>query len=244
MELYSTTVIGFMVGIIGTGLGGLLAVFLVKPNNRFLSILLGLTAGLMLSIITFDLLPEAIELAGLGMVVVGIIIGILLVLFIEDIFDRHDRKHKNLREGFLRAGLLMGFGIALHNLPEGLAVGSGFMFTSEMGIKVAIVIALHNLPEGIAMATPLRMSGFGKLKVFILTLLAGVPTGIGAFLGAILGSISNMFIGLCLAIAAGTMLYITCGELIPNSKTIHRGRISTVGLLVGFIIGLLIVEGM
>lgn len=243
MELYSTTIIGFMVGIIGTGLGGALAVFLVKPNNRFLSILLGITAGLMLSIITFDLMPEAIELAGLGIEIIGIIIGVLLVIFIEDIFDRKDRKQRNIRKGFLRTGLLMGFGIALHNLPEGLAVGSGFMFTSQMGIKVAIVIALHNLPEGIAMAAPLRMSGFGRLKVLLLTLLAGVPTGIGAFFGAILGSISNMFIGLCLSIAAGTMLYITCGELIPNSKTIHKGRISTVGLSIGFIIGLIIVEG-
>lgn len=244
MEIYTTTLIGFLIGTIGTGFGGILTIFIVSPNNRFLSMLLGLTAGLMLSIITFDLMPEAIELAGLAVVIIGITLGIILVLFIEDIFNRANRRGKNITEGYLKTGLLMGIGIALHNLPEGLAIGSGFMFTSEMGIKVGIIIALHNIPEGVAMATPLRMSGFKKIKVLIYTLLAGVPTGIGAFFGAILGNISNLFIGLCLSIAAGTMLYITCGELIPNSKDIHKGSISTIGLSIGFIIGLIIVEGL
>ncbi|WP_207750716.1 ZIP family metal transporter [Anaeromonas gelatinilytica] len=242
MEIYLATLIGFLIGIIGTGLGGTLTIFLVNPNNKFLSMLLGLTAGLMLSIITFDLMPEAITLGGLTIVIIGIIFGIMLVLLIEDIFYKANKKCKNMKEGFLKTGLLMGIGIALHNLPEGLAIGSGFMFTSDIGIKVGIIIALHNIPEGMAMATPLRMSGFRKLKVIFLTLLAGIPTGIGAFLGAVLGNISDIFIGLCLAIAAGTMLYIICGELIPNSKNIHKGRISTLGLSTGFILGLILIE--
>lgn len=243
MDIYITTFIGFFVGIVGTGLGGFLALLLVSPKNKTLSILLGLTAGLMLSIITFDLMPEALELSGLKIGILGIIIGIFVVIFIEDIFNRHSHKKSKSIEGFLKTGILMGIGIALHNLPEGLAIGSGFMHTSDMGIKVAFVIAIHNMPEGIAMATPLRMSGFSKLKVLLLTILAGFPTGIGALFGAILGSISEVLIGLCLSVAAGTMLYITCGELIPNSKIIHKGRFSTVGLLIGFILGLWIVEG-
>ncbi|MTI66366.1 MAG: ZIP family metal transporter [Firmicutes bacterium] len=242
-ELLMNTLIGVLVGVLGTGLGGILSLTLIKPNKKFLSFLLGSTAGIMLSIVTFDLLPEAQHIGGIFTEIVGIILGIILVIFIEDLLPKEHFKACSTKEkSMLKAGILMGIGIAIHNLPEGLAVGSGFMLTSEMGMKVAFVIALHNIPEGIAMATPLRLSGYSKPKVLILTLLCGLPTGIGAFFGAFLGSISNFFIALCLSFAAGTMLYITCGELIPSAKRIHNGKSSTLGVIFGFILGILIVS--
>jgi ZIP family zinc transporter len=76
--------------------------------------------------------------------------------------------------------------------------------------------------------------------VIFLTVMAGIPTGIGAFIGAVLGSVSNFLIGLCLAFAGGTMLYITCGEMIPDAKSLHSGRASSLGIVVGFIIGIVV----
>lgn len=89
------------------------------------------------------------------------------------------------------------------------------------------------------MAVPMKNGGMSKIKAVVLTLLSGVTTGLGAFLGAIVGGISQSIIGICLAFAAGAMLYIVSGELIPESNKIYQGRMGTVGNIVGFIIGIL-----
>ena len=233
-NIIDTAILGTLVGVVGTGAGGIISILLVRPNRRFLSVLLGITSGLMLSIITFDLLPEALSIGDLWICIVGIILGIILVVFIEDMIP--DSKIKN--NSLLKTGILVGIGIALHNLPEGLAIGSGFVFRRDLGIKVALVMALHNLPEGIAMGTPLRMAGAKSLKILFLTFISGIPTGLGALIGGILGNVSDIFISLCLSLASGTMLYITCGELIPNAREIYKGRISTIGFVFGFVLGM------
>lgn len=236
------TVIGTFVGIVGTGLGGIISLFIVKPSSRFIGVLLGITSGLMLSVVTFDLLPEAYAIGGLGTEILGILLGVITVVFIEGFFPINNKSESLSisKKHFFRTGALLGIAIAIHNLPEGLAVGSGYMFTSKLGITMAIIIALHNFPEGLAMAAPLRLSGTSAFKVVLLTILAGIPTGIGAFIGALLGSVSNFFIGLCLAFAGGTMLYITCGEMIPDAKSLHKGRASTMGIVIGFVIGIVV----
>ncbi|SCG81842.1 zinc transporter, ZIP family [Proteiniborus sp. DW1] len=240
-EVVVITIIGTLVGTIGTGLGGLISLFIVKPSSKFLGVLFGITSGLMLSVVAFDLLPEAYNIAGLGTEILGILLGVIVVVFIEKFFpDNKNKKPSSSKSHFFRTGALIGIAIAIHNFPEGLAIGSGYMYTSKMGITMAIIIALHDLPEGLAMAAPLRLSGSSTVKVIFLTVMAGIPTGIGAFIGAVLGSVSNFLIGLCLAFAGGTMLYITCGEMIPDAKSLHSGRASSLGIVVGFIIGIVV----
>lgn len=236
------TIIGTLVGVVGTGLGGLAALFIVKPSSRFIGILLGITSGIMLSVVTFDMLPESYEISGLGTEILGIFLGVITVIFIEGFFpiNRESKSSPSSKGHFFRIGALLGIAIAIHNLPEGLAVGSGYMLTSKLGMTMTIIIALHNFPEGLAMAAPLRLSGSSALKILLLTLLAGMPTGIGAFIGALLGGVSDFFIGLCLAFAGGTMLYITCGEMIPDAKSLHNGRSSTMGIIIGFVIGIIV----
>lgn len=88
------------------------------------------------------------------------------------------------------------------------------------------------------MAVPMRTGGMKKWKVIIYTLLSGVTTGIGAFFGAVLGTVSPELISICLAFAAGAMLYIVSGELIPESNKIYQGRFASIGNIVGFILGI------
>jgi ZIP family zinc transporter len=82
---------------------------------------------------------------------------------------------------------LIGIGIALHNFPEGLAIGVGFTSFQNFGVGLSLIIALHDIPEGIAMATPMRMGGINPIKIVLAALLAGVPTGIGALMGYLTG---------------------------------------------------------
>lgn len=239
-ELFKVTLIGFLVGVLGTGLGGAFGFIIRKPSNRFLSVIIGLSSGIMLSTVTFELLPEAFEIAGMLKATIGIIMGALVSAVADDFIAFFTKTQLSGKQGYLKTGILLGVSIAIHNFPEGLAIGSGFMAGSGLGISLAIVIALHNVPEGIAMAVPMQIGGYGALKAFLLTLLVGVPMGVGAYFGALIGEVAYTLIGICLAFAGGTMLYITIGELIPKGKELNKGRISTIFAVLGFILGIII----
>jgi len=224
---------GFAVGLLGTGLGGLISLF-IKGTDKILSFLLGLTAGFMLFIVTFHLLPEAFILSGILVTLLGIVLGIILVIFIEIYLDGL------IKNPLTRSGLLLGISIAVHNFPEGLALGSSFMTMSNFGPTLAVAMLLHNIPEGLSMAIPLKANRLSPLKILAYSALAGLPTGIGAFFGAYIGSISNTLISLCLSFAGGTMLYIIADEIIPGAKILHKGRASSIGIILGFALGIIL----
>lgn len=239
-HLVSTTVIGFIVGVLGTGLGGAFSFFIKNPSRRFLSSIIGLSGGIMLAIVAFELLPEAFDIAGVTNTAIGLGIGAITSAFLDNLIDQSTKTRLSEKQGYLKTGILLGLGIALHNFPEGLAIGSGFMAESSLGISLAIVIALHNVPEGIAMVVPMKIGGYGALKAFLLTLLVGAPMGLGAYFGVLIGEMAYGLIGICLAFAGGTMLYITIGELIPKGKELDKGNISTIFATIGFILGIII----
>lgn len=238
--LLQTTLIGFSVGIIGTGLGGTMAFVLEHPTKKFLSGIIGISSGLMIAIVTFELIPEAFMLGGVWGTALGIALGTITASFLDSFVTNTFFRRAGSQSSYIKTSLLLGLGIAMHNFPEGLAIGSGFVAQERLGFGLAIVIALHNMPEGIAMVTPLRVGGYSKMKAFLLTLLAGAPMGIGAYFGGLIGAISYELIGICLAFAGGTMLYITFGELIPRSKALHDSRATTVFSVIGFIVGMLV----
>ncbi|MCT4619003.1 MAG: ZIP family metal transporter [Marinisporobacter sp.] len=235
-RIWSITLIGLCVGVIGTGLGGMIIFFIRNPGNRFLSFILGFSSGLMLAIVCFDLLPEAFSMAQLYVSILGIITGVAVVAFVDRLLPKGNTD-------FLKTGILLGIGVALHNFPEGLAIGSGFIAGNHLGIGISIVIALHNMPEGISMAAPMRAGGVSSFKSFFYASMAGIPMGAGAFVGAVLGGISEAFIAFCLSCAGGTMLYITCEELIPKSQSLKFKRISSFGFILGFVLGIVISQG-
>lgn len=237
------TLIGLGVGTMGTGFGGFITFFIKNPSKKFLSFILGISGGLMLSIVCFDLLPEAFELGQLYIGIIGILIGVFAIIALDEILDQKIMNNQwGLSNDFIKTGILLGLGVAMHNFPEGLAIGSGFMATKELGIGISIVIALHNMPEGISMGAPMSIGGLGRWRIFLYTVFAGIPMGFGAFIGAFLGEISKDFIAFCLAFAGGTMLYITCGELIPKSQSLKNKTASSYGFVLGFIMGVLLAE--
>ncbi len=88
------------------------------------------------------------------------------------------------------------------------------------------------------MAVPMKNGGMKPWKVMIYVILSGIATGFGALIGAMIGKVSIQVIAMCLAFAAGAMLYIVSGELIPESNKLYQGRITAIGNIAGFLIGL------
>lgn len=241
-QLLKTTILGLIFGTFGTTLGGIIGVTFKNTSNKFLSFILSFASGLMMSIICFDLIPEALEISNIPVILLGIIFGIIAMIFCDLLVEK--KFHKNQRfqgskNTLLKTGIVVSIGLALHNFPEGLAIGSGFESSMKLGFSLALAIALHDIPEGISMAVPMKNGGMKVSKVIYYVILSGVTTGIGAFFGALIGSISETIIAICLSFAAGAMLYIVSGELIPESNKLYHGRMSSVGNMLGFLIGIL-----
>lgn len=88
------------------------------------------------------------------------------------------------------------------------------------------------------MSVPMKNGGMSTMKVIFYVILSGITTGIGAFFGALVGGISQNIIAICLSFAAGAMIYIVSGELTPESNRLYQGRMTTIGNMIGFLIGI------
>lgn len=250
-NILKTTLIGLFFGTFGTTIGGIIGIKFKNTSNKFLSFILAFASGLMIAIVCFELIPEAMEIASLPVVLLGIIVGICAMFLCDVIVDKKfskksvigtgkigkSNKEKEIKSNLLKTGIIVSIGLAIHNFPEGLAIGSGFGASLKLGLFLAIAICFHDIPEGISMAVPMKSGGMPISKIIYYVLLSGVTTGVGAFFGALVGGISEEIISICLAFAAGAMIYIVSGELTPESNRLYQGRMSAIGNMLGFIIG-------
>lgn len=241
-ELIRITLIGLFFGTFGTTLGGIIGIGFKSTSKKFLSFILALASGLMMAIVCFDLIPEALEITSISNTLFGILIGIVIMLFCNLIVEKK-LKRKTLDtksiNTMLKTGIIVSLGLAIHNFPEGLAIGSGMEASFKLGINLAIAICLHDIPEGISMAVPMKAGGISKIKIIIYIVLSGITTGIGALVGGIVGKVSTAIIGICLSFAAGAMLYIVSGELTPEANNLYRGKMTAIGNIMGIILGAL-----
>lgn len=235
------SLLGLFFGTIGTTIGGLIGIFTKRNSNKFLSFTLAFASGLMLAVVCFDLIPESMEISSIYTTILGIILGIMTMIICDSLVQKkfNSKTSSNKNASLLKTGIIVSIGLALHNIPEGLAIGSGFDASTALGFSLAIAIALHDVPEGLSMAIPMKNGGMKAWKVMLYVILSGVATGIGALIGAVVGNISEQVIAVCLAFAAGAMMYIVSGELLPESNKLYQGRMTAIGNMLGFIIGLL-----
>ena len=244
-NIMNTAVLGLFFGTIGTTIGGIIGCSLKSQSNKFLSFILSFAAGLMMAVICFDLIPEALGLSQITEVIIGIVLGIIVMIFCDlivyKIFSKKPILNQNTNKvsnNLLKTGIIVSIGLAIHNIPEGLAIGSGFEASLKLGFSLAIAICFHDIPEGISMALPMKNGGMKAYKIMFYVILSGIATGVGALIGSIVGKISEQIIAIALSFAAGAMLYIVSGELIPESNSLYKGRISALGNMIGFIIGI------
>ena len=224
-----------VIALIGTMLGAFLGVVMNKPSKKFLGNIIGFASGLMLSIVVFELIPEATTKTGFLGTIFFLILGIIIVTII----DRISNLNSNVNSKYTKVAFMVAIGIMLHNFPEGLIMGFGFVNGENLGLKMSVIIAIHDVPEGLAVAAPLMLSGIRSSKILFYAFLTALPTAIGAFLGIYIGSISTNILGSALAFASGVMLYVIYGEMIPESKKLWSGTTSTLGILLGIIVGLI-----
>lgn len=149
MEIIKTTLMGLFFGTFGTTLGGILGVIIKKKSHKFLSFILSFASGLMMAVICFDLLPEALGISNIINVIIGTIVGIIAMIFCDLLVEKKFTIKQNYKENkLLKTGIIVSIGLAIHNFPEGLAIGSGFEASLKLGLSLALAICLHDIPEG------------------------------------------------------------------------------------------------
>lgn len=228
--------IGSVVSLIGTMTGALLGVIVKKPSNKLLGGIIGFAGGLMLAVVVFDLIPEALTKWNFVGTLVFCILGIIIIAIIDN------KISINSMDKHVKVAFMAALGLMIHNFPEGIIMGCGFAAGGTLGIKMSIIIAIHDIPEGIAVSAPLIVSRVRVSKILFYTFITAFPTAIGTWIGVYIANISVNILGACLSFASGIMLYVVCGEMIPESSKLWDGVTSTIGVLSGIMIGLFMVR--
>ncbi len=146
--IIKTTLVGLFFGTFGTTIGGAIGAKCKYTSNRFLSFILSFASGLMIAIVCFELIPEAMQIAKMGAVVAGIVLGVIAMIFcdflVEEKFSKvavNQTEKTNVKSNLLKTGIIVSIGLAIHNFPEGLAIGSGF----EASIKLRFITCYCNM---------------------------------------------------------------------------------------------------
>lgn len=221
-------IIGCIVGATGTFLGGVIALLIgrkVSEPRPFLAI----AGGMMVAVVFFEMFIESAELSGILVMAWGAVLGGCVFALLSPLFQHDDSN------SMYAMGLLVLIGIAFHNLPEGLAIGSTLVENQGLAISLSLLMLVHDIPEGIAVGLPLKLSGMSVAKVLWISFATGMPTAVGSVLGTAVGAISREMIALCISFAGGAMLYISLKELIPAAGKKNKGFYALIGLCLGFI---------
>ena len=133
-----------------------------------------------------------------------------------------------------RSVTMLVIGMALHNIPEGLAIGVGFALTPVLGITIALGIAAQDVPENIATIVPLYGLTKNKIKSFVVVTVTILFELLGFIFGYyVLKGMSLELLGASLALAAGFMTYISVEELIPAAQIKQNLKTGLTGLILG-----------
>jgi ZIP family zinc transporter len=227
-----------LMGALATGLGGVIVALFGKLDMRTYDSLIGFAAGVMTALATVSLIPAALAHGGLLPTVLGVAVG-TGVLFALDHYLPHE--HENLsfvceNPMAYRRGLLLFAAMTLHNVPEGLAVGTSYAAQPHLGLLMALAIALHNIPEGIAVAGPFRACGMPRRQYMAWATVSGLAEPVAALVGAAFVLLFRSVLPFSLAFAGGAMLYVVSDELIPESHSHGFEHEATFGFVLGFLL--------
>ncbi len=229
-----------------TALGALPALVLSGINQRLEDSMLGLAAGMMLAASSFSLILPGLEAAerltgsgglGAGVVVLGMALGVLLMLGLDQFTPHEHAQTGPCGAGNNRVGRLwlFVFAIALHNLPEGMAIGVAFSQADmAVGMPLTAAIAIQDIPEGLAVAMALRAIGLPPWRSVGLAAATGLMEPLGALIGVGLGSGLALAYPVGLGLSAGAMIFVVSHEVIPETHRNGHQTPATLGLMAGF----------
>jgi ZIP family zinc transporter len=225
---------------IATTTGGYLA---IKSKDR-LHLVLGLSAGLLLGLVAFDLLPEIFELNTQEFLhapaaSIALVVGFLLLHFYEQIFGSHepsesDYGHEHEHSSNI-TGTLGAIAMGGHVFLDGVALGVAFSVSNNLGVAVFIALLVHAFSDGLNTVSFLIKSGkWGRKGIWLL----GVDA-VARISGAALGTtfaVNDNFVGLYLALFAGIVIYLATAHILPEAHSRHKSRYTIMATILGVLV--------
>ena len=228
---------------LSTTIGSLLGMVVRKPGPRFVGFTLGFSAGVMVLVSFVELLQDSIEKIGFLQAHIGFFVGMAGIFLIDflvphDYIGQHDHPDQGHEKGMMRTGVLVAFGIGIHNFPEGMATFAGALADIRLGVAIAVAIAIHNIPEGLAVSAPIYAATGSRKKAFLWSFLSGVSEPVGAALAALvlMPVLTPTVLGWVLAAVAGIMVSISIDELVPAAKASGSEHAPIVGVIAGMLV--------
>lgn len=202
---------------IATGLGALPFLFFKKISGRWLDYSNALAAGLMLTA-SFTLIFEGLEY-GVWKTVAGVLVGLGFIILSNRWLDqREDLNIAELRGADARKAILIIGVMTLHSFTEGVGVGVSFGGDEGLGIFITAAIALHNVPEGLAISLVLIPRGMRILSTAAYCVLSSVPQPIMAVPAYLFVEFFRPVLPVGLGFAAGAMIWMVFSEIIPETR--------------------------
>jgi zinc transporter ZupT len=212
-----------------TLLGGL---FALRLRDR-LHLVLGFSAGAIIGVAFFDLLPEALALASPSYEVSAVLsitaLGFLAYLLLDRMFFMHSH---DADDGHTHRGQMGAGSLSFHSLLDGIGIGLAFKISPAVGLIVAAAVLTHDFSDGINTVNLILKNGGSRLQALKWLLLDSVAPVVGV-VATLFFSVPGQQLGLLLALFAGFFLYIGASDLIPESHHAHPTRITTIMTVVG-----------
>src|SRR2546425_7773151 len=229
--------------------GGTPLVILLIPlarsrlSDRVTHLMLGLSAGILLGISLFDILPESLDLVrddphGSRVVAIGAAAGFLGPLLVERTVLARTRGQPHFEDGreIRPFGALAMSALAVHGFVDGFVIPLGFEAGAAVGLVITLAVALHQIPDSFAGASVAIVSMRNRRTALVFVLATAIDTPIGIGVGSLFVSASTAWLPFGLAFCAGTFLFVSAADLIPELQHRARSLLVTGSIFAGFLV--------
>jgi len=215
-----------------TTLAGVTLAIYIGKNVRAIAIGIGFSAGIMLLISFFELIPEAIDGSNITITATACLSGMLVLAILHWVIPHtHLVEEKGVfNRRLVKTAYLVAFGLILHDVPEGFAMANAYIASPSLGIMVALAIAVHNIPEEFAMAAPI-VTVKNKRFLYTAAFLSGLAEPLGAISGLMAVHFHPVLNPLFMAFAAGAMIFVSVHELLPMAKKYQELHLFILGMI-------------
>lgn len=215
-----------------------------RISDRTMHLMLGLSAGILGGLATIDILPESFATAAdLNLPPQAVPFGIAAGFFLLFLVERHllapgDSAHPHFENGkpIQSFGTLAVSALTVHGTMDGFVIPLGFAISPVVGTVIVLAIALHQIPDSFAAVTVGLVAGTSRRTALKYVVATAADTPIGIILGALFLSVGASWLPVGLAFSAGTFLFVSAADLIPELQHRSRSFLVTLSVVLGFAI--------
>lgn len=217
---------------------------LVNKKEKIADFSIGLAFGVIISLIITDLLPEIFEnlkFKNIYIAIIGALVGFFILKLLDHFIPDHHEDKMNKKEAtnnLVHIGIITTVTLILHNIIEGMAVYSSTLSNVSLGVALGLGVGFHNIPLGMVITSSLYQNNKNLSKTLISIILVSLSTFIGGFIMYLFNLIviSNIVLGLLLALTLGMLLFIVIDELFPRISNMKEKKITYTGIGIGVLL--------